>query len=88
MAAEALASRADSLAVGTCLHVAPVYVESVRSLLSYTGLVCLKLCLRHHFTSIIGAYDGIILEIGLDVPCGILIHMQSFDHTVHKNELF
>ena len=80
MAAETLARRPDRLAVRACLHVAPVHVKPVRSLLSHPCLIFLKLGLTHELASIVGPHDLLILQVSLDVTGSVPIHVNSFSH--------
>ena len=65
MAAEALACRSNSFAVSTCLHIAPVGVQTIGALLPNVSLVLLKLSLTHHLATIVMTHDSLVLKVCL-----------------------
>lgn len=80
MPAETLRRWADSLAVRTRLHIAPVHVQSVGARFAFTCLVLLKLLLTHRLATIVIAHNLIILDESLDMLCSIIVQDQSFRH--------
>ena len=75
MAAEALTSRSDSFAISSCLHVAPIDIQPVGTLLSDLDFVPLKLGFTHHLAAVIDANDLLILKVSLDMFSRLAIHM-------------
>ena len=73
MTAEALTGRSDRLAVLSSLHISPVYVETVLTLLTDSSFVGLELCFAHHLTTIVITDDSFILEIGLHMRCSLIV---------------
>ena len=87
MAAEALTSRPNSLAISTCLHVAPMSVKSVSTLLSNIFLVFFEFLLTHHLATIVGSDYLFVLEVCLDMLSCLVVHVKSLRHSL-RNPLF
>jgi len=74
VAAEALTGGSNGLAVGARLHIAPIHIEAVLSLLAHTSLVRLELGLAHHLAAVVVANDSVVLQVGLHVPRRLVVH--------------
>ena len=75
MAAKALTSRSNRFTIRTSLHVPPMDIQSVLSLLSDTSLIFLKLLLTHHLAAVVDANNLLVLDVGLDMFSSHAIHM-------------
>jgi len=81
MAAEALTSRSNGLAISTSLHVAPMRVKSVGALLANICLVFFEFLLAHHLSTIVGTDYLFVLEVSLDMLSCLVVHVKSLHHS-------
>ena len=75
MAAKALTSWSNRFTIRTSLHVPPMDIQSVLSLLSDTSLIFLKLLFTHHLAAVVDADNLLVLDVGLDMFSSHAIHM-------------
>ena len=87
VAAETLARWSNRFTVLACLHIAPMYVQSVFSCLADFVLIGFKFRFRHHFAAICTAYDAVVFNISLDVLCCVVVNQQSFNHQINNSNL-
>lgn len=80
MTAKAMTLRTDRLAVSACVHIAPVYVQSIFPSFSNLVLVCFKLCFTHHLAAVRVADDSLVLDVRLHMLRGLVVQNQSLHH--------
>jgi len=74
MSAEAARCWTDRPTVLACFLVTPRDVEPILACFLDFILVGFELDLTHHFTVVSTAHDLLILNVGLDMLCGLTIH--------------
>jgi hypothetical protein len=87
VAAETLTRWSNRFTILACLHIAPMYVQSVFSCLADFVLIGFKFCFRHHFTAICTAHDAVVFNISLYMLCCVVVKQQSFNHQTNNLNL-